>query len=194
MNYSNLYEHELNQKGIENFIVLILGTGKKNISLLHLEKEIFLLWNFHPMIKKFLDFIEHYRGPFSKEIQETVLYPFYLEDCWKYIPPKKGDSLSGGYVELTEKGIREYNRLLDNIGADEDLKHLLSGMKIVRQLYDKLTLEELLLLIYDTYPEFTKKSNVYDQIKKKKEKISTSLMKKGLIDEKRKESFFSGVQ
>lgn len=45
---------------------------------------------------------------------------------------------------------------------------ILAAMKMVRELYDKLTPEELLLLIYDTYPEYREKSNVYYGIQKSK--------------------------
>jgi hypothetical protein len=39
-------EVDLKQKGLENFILLVLGMCDRKISLLHLEKEVFLLWNF----------------------------------------------------------------------------------------------------------------------------------------------------
>lgn len=179
---------DLRQKGLENFILLVLGVVDRRISLLHLEKEVFLLWNFHPKIKEYLNFIKHYRGPFSKEIQEAVQDPVYLEDCWIYIPPRRGDKLSGGHVELTDRGREEYNRLVKKIGEQEDLLHLLAGMKMVRELYDKLSMEELLLLIYDTYPEYSEKSIVYREIERKRRLLAERLMKKGIIDEERFES------
>ena len=176
------------QKGLENFILLILGVVDKRISLLHMEKEVFLLWNFHPRIKEYLNFIKHYRGPFSKEIQETIQDPFYLEDYWIYTPPMKGDRLSGGYVKLADKGREEYHRLVKKIEKKEELLHLLAGMKMVRELYDKLSMEELLLLIYDTYPEYSEKSKLYGEIECKKKMLAERLMKKGIIDEERFES------
>ena len=101
---------DLKQRGLEIFILLVLGMSDRKISLLHLEKEVFLLWNFHKKIKSYLRFIKHYRGPFSKEIQETIINPMYLEGYWRYIPPISSDKLSGGYVELTSKGrsIKEF--------------------------------------------------------------------------------------
>ena len=176
------------QKGLENSILLILGAVDRRISLLHLEKEVFLLWNFHPKIKEYLNFIKHYRGPFSKEIQEAIWNPVYLEDFWLYIPPRNRDKLSGGHIELTDEGRKEYNRLVEKIREKEDLLHLLAGMKMVRELYDKLSIEELLLLIYDTYPDYSEKSNVYQEIKRKREILAKKLMKKGIIDKERFES------
>lgn len=185
---SSEYAIDLRQKGLENFILLVLGAADRRISLLHLEKEVFLLWNFHPEIKEYLNFIKHYRGPFSKDIQEAIQDPVYLEDCWIYTPPKRGDNLSGGHVELTDKGREEYNRLVKRIREQEDLLHLLAGMKMVRELYDKLSMEELLLLIYDTYPEYSEKSNVYREIKRKRKLLAERIKKKGIIDEERFES------
>lgn len=174
---------DLKQKGLENFILLVLGMSDRKISLLHLEKEVFLLWNFHKKIKPYLKFIKHYRGPFSKEIQETVLNPMYLEGHWIYISPS--DKLSGGYVQLTLKGKMEYKRLFEKIQKNDEMLHLLAGIKMVRELYDKLSLEELLLLIYDTYPEYIERSDVWNDIKKKKSQLAASLKKKGVVSDER---------
>lgn len=176
------------QKGLENFILLLLGVVDRRISLLHLEKEVFFLWNFHPKIKEYLNFIKHYRGPFSREIQEAIQDPLYLEDHWVYTPPRGRDKLSGGYVELSDTGREEYDRLIKEIGKQEDILHLLAGMKMVRTLYDRLTMEELLLLVYDTYPEYSEKSNVYREIKRKGKLLAERLKKKGVIDEERFDS------
>jgi len=171
------------QKGLENFILLVLGMADRELSLLHLEKEVFLLWNFDKKLRDSLQFIKHYRGPFSKEIQETIQNPLYLEDCWIYISPK--DKLSGGYVKLTPAGRQEYKRLLERVQKNDDLIHLLAGIKMVRELYDKLTLEELLLLIYDTYPDYIEKSEVWKDIAKKKSQLAISLKKKGVASDDR---------
>lgn len=178
-------EIDLKQKGLENFILLILGIVDRRISLLHLEKEVFLLWNFDKNLREYLRFIKHFRGPFSKEIQETVVNPFYLENYWNYTSPRKGDNLSGGYVELSNKGKQEYKKLILKIKEKEEFLHLIAGMKMVRELYDKLTLEELLLLIYDTYPDYTEKSSVYRDIEKKKSVLAERLRRKGIADLKR---------
>lgn len=173
---------DLKQKGLENFMLLVLGVCDRKISLLHLEKEVFLLWNFDKSIKPYLNFIKHFRGPFSKEIQETILNPFYLEDTWIYFSPSRKDHLSGGYVELSEKGKREYRKLLDKIRKNGEVLHLIAGIKMVRELYDKLSLEELLLLVYDTYPEYIRKSTVYKEIENNKSQIANDLKKKGIVD------------
>ncbi len=55
-------------------------------------------------------------------------------------------------------------------------------------MYDKLSSDELLLLIYDSYPEYRKKSNVYENIYKSRQKIADKLREKGFIDEERYEN------
>ncbi|MBE0522243.1 MAG: hypothetical protein IBX39_08290 [Candidatus Methanoperedenaceae archaeon] len=182
----------IKQKGLENLILLIIGASDRPISHLHLQKETFLLWNFHPYMKDFLDFIEHYRGPFSSEVRKIIIHPLYLDGCWNYTPPKKQDELSGGYVKITPKGKEIYNKLFQNAKKNESLSVLLSGIGIIRELYDKLSLEELLLLIYDTYPEYKLKSNVSDSIFKKKDVLAKGIYKKGFIDNERMGSLISG--
>ncbi|MHA1651632.1 MAG: hypothetical protein ACTSYB_15680 [Candidatus Helarchaeota archaeon] len=180
------------QRGIERFILLVLGAFDRKISMLHLEKEVFLLWNFHPIVKNNFNFIQHYRGPFSREIQEIIRDPIYLENCWKYTPPQMHDILSGGFVELTDKGRKEYKKLIEKIKSNADLRHLNAAIKMVRELYDKLSAEELLLLIYDTYPQYTVKSSVYNTIKRKKLELSKKLSEKKLIDKERFKSLLIG--
>jgi len=178
-------------RALEHLILLLLGAEDQKISILHLEKEAFFIWNFHPDIKKFMRFISHYRGPYSEEIEQIIRNPFYLVDCWTYIPPARYDTLTGGFVELTRHGKNEYQRLYIASSANPQMGPILAAMKMVRELYDKLTPEELLLLIYDTYPEYQKKSNVFDDIQKSKKRLAENLVKKGYIDEERYEDLMA---
>lgn len=173
------------QRGLENLVLLILGAKDGELSVLHLEKEVFLLWNFHPAIREYISFIKHYKGPYSADIQKIIHHPFYLDNCWKYTPPARIDNLSGGFVELTEKGRNEYQRIYRAISGTESVKPLLTGIKMLRDLYDKLSLEELLLLIYDTYPEYKERSIVSRDIEKKKEFLAKKLYNKSIIDDQR---------
>ncbi|MDI9394461.1 MAG: hypothetical protein QM426_03150 [Euryarchaeota archaeon] len=182
----------IKQKGLESLILLVIGASSRPISLLHLQKETFLLWNYRPYMKEFLNFISHYRGPFSSEVEKVVLYPFYLDGCWSYEPPLKNDYLSGGYVKLTPKGAEKYRDLLQKAQKNENLILLLTGIQAVRELYDKLSLEELLLLIYDTYPEYKLRSSVSESIFHKRKLLAQEIYKKGFIDEERMESLILG--
>ena len=169
---------EAKQRALEYLILLILGASKKPLSLLHLQKEVFLLWNFHPFVKELVSFVKHYKGPYSREVNETVLNPMFLKGYWRYIPPKRSD-ICGGYVELTELGWKEYERVKRNMEKNPKLVHLLAGIKMVRELYDSLSPEELLLLIYDTYPEYTQKSILYKSIFSKKKRLASNIYRCG---------------
>jgi hypothetical protein len=178
-------------RALEHLILLLLGAQNKKISMLHLEKEAFFLWNFHPDIKNFMKFISHYRGPYSEEIDQVIRNPFHLINCWHYSPPDPADKLTGGFVELTPLGRDEYERLYKASSANPQMNPILAAMKMVRELYDKLTPEELLLLIYDTYPEYREKSNVYYGIQKSKKRLAENLVRKGYIDNERYENLIA---
>lgn len=178
---------DVEQKIRELIILFILANSKERISILHLQKEVFLLWNFDKELKNSINFIKHLKGPFSRDIEETVNYPMVLTHCWKTFKPKRNDKLSGGFIKITSKGLNRYEKIEKEIKESnfEELLHLLSAAQIVTQIYNKLTLEELLLLIYDTYPAFTKKSSVYNEIYNKKDIIIERLLRKDIIDKEK---------
>ena len=95
-------------KALERFILLVLGAASRRISLLHLEKEVFLLWNFHPYIRKYIQFVRHYRGTYSAEFRETIDHPFYLTGLWQIPHRRRGDGISGGDITLPSDGRNEY--------------------------------------------------------------------------------------
>jgi len=101
--------------------------------------------------------------------------------------------MSGGYVELTPDGKREYQRIYAASSANPDMQSILAAMMMVRELYDKLSLEELLLLVYDTYPEYQKKSDVFEAIRKSKKKLADDLVRKGFISEARHKELIMGT-
>lgn len=39
---------EMRSRALEYLILLLLGTRDQKLSILHLEKEAFFIWNFHP--------------------------------------------------------------------------------------------------------------------------------------------------
>ncbi len=58
------------------------------------------------MIKSYFKFIQHYRGPFSREVQEIIKDPIFLENHWNYIPPERKDVLNKGIIiNETQAGI-----------------------------------------------------------------------------------------
>ena len=169
-------------KALERFILLVLGAASRRISLLHLEKEVFLLWNFHPYIRKYIQFVRHYRGPYSSEIRETIEHPFYLTGLWQITHRRRGDGISGGDITLTSDGRNEYERLYSVLLQHSQMRDLLTGIRIVRDVYDEFDEEELLLLFYNTYPDYREYSEVAIPIYKKRQEIADRMLKKNLID------------
>jgi len=64
---------------------------------------------------------------------------------------------------------------------------MLAIIKMIRELYDKLTSKELLLLIYITYDDYKEKSKISKEILSKNERnrLAHNLFKKGAITETR---------
>lgn len=179
---------EKKRKYIELLILLILGDYGENLSVLHIQKEIFLLWNFDKEIRKLYSFIKHYKGPYLDLINECAREPFFFSNCWDYTPPKRNE-INGGFLRITYKGHEKYINAIEKFKNNNqiDILHIINAISILNRLYANLDSEELLLLIYTEFPEFTEKSEVYSNILSKKEIISKRLLNKELINEEKYE-------
>lgn len=163
---------------IEKYIIVLLGVVDRPIpSIIHLEKEMFLLSKAYPKIKKIIEFSKHNFGPYSDEIRDIIEDSGYTErDLFMKINSK---------ITLTEKGKKKYNELVKKYENDEKFKQLLILAKMIRTLYDKLNEDELMFLIYETYPEYKEKSIKYFSLQEKKKKLIKSMLRKGIITEAR---------
>jgi hypothetical protein len=172
-------QKELNEfEIIERYMILILGVVDRSIpSREHLQKELFILSKAYPKASGFLKFKKHHKGPFSSEISELIDKPAYYVNAFSV--DKRGR------CSLTEKGKEIYEQIVKENSEDPQFKELLAAMKLIRELYDKLSKDELLFLMYVTFPEFRKRSIYFDKLLAKKKKLAKSLLKKGLITEKR---------
>jgi len=176
---------EYKQKFIEYLILLILGDFNDKLSVLHIQKEIYLLCNFDVDLKELFSFVKHYKGPYLDLINACCEDPFYLEGCWEYFEPK--EKVSGGFLKITDKGHDEYSQFIQKIKDEnqEKLLHILTAITILNRLYGSLNCEELLLLIYTEFPQYTEKSEVYSNIISKKTNIAKNLFDKRVIDEEK---------
>jgi len=172
--------NEDNINVVERYIILLLGVVDRPIpSIWHLEKELFILSKSNPIVQKFLEFERHYHGPYSQVLKEVVEEPIHFENA--FILDKDG-------IHLTSYGKKIFNKLVEENRENKKFMEFLHALKLIRNLYDKLSVEELLFLIYITYPEFTKLSSISDRLLKNKVKrhqILRSLLRKGIITEKR---------
>lgn len=157
--------NERSQKDIEYLILLLLSTSKeKQLSHLHIQKEIFLLSRESNNLNKLFDFIKHYRGPYSEEIKNSLFTPMYLDEHWEY--DESNERINGGEIRLTETGLKKGKELIEHIRSetDSDLLQILTAMQIVHDLYDDLDSMELLYYVYREYESYTKNSEVYDEV------------------------------
>ena len=165
---------------IEKYIILLLGVVDRPVpSIWHVEKELFILSKSNPKIQQFFEFEKHYNGPYSQVLKEVVEEPLYYEGAF---------ALNENGLYLTTSGKRIFKHLIEENKSDKKFVELINALKLIRDLYDKLSVEELLFLIYVTYPEYTKFSNISDKLLKNKEKrkqLSKSLLRKGIVTEKR---------
>lgn len=167
-----------NLQVIEEFIILLLGSDqtKPIPSHTHLQKEIFILSEANPKLKSVMEFKKHYMGPFSDILSELTKNPIYRTNSYNY---------DGKNIILTDKGKNVFNQILDRNKEKESFKQLLAMMKMIRAVYDKLNDDELLFLVYVTYPDYKEKSEVIERIREKKDYLAKRLLNKGIVTEAR---------
>jgi hypothetical protein len=165
---------------IEKYILLLLGVVDRPIpSFTHLEKEMFMLSKCFPIIQEYFNFEAFHYGAYSQALQEAVEEPFYYENAFK---------IEGSKISLSDVGKIEFKNIVREGQSDKYASELLSALKLIRELYDKLSVNELLFLIYNTYPESAKFSSVSDKYLKDRtlrERYAKGLLNKGIISKDR---------
>jgi len=90
---------------IERYIVLLLGVVDRPLpSLLHLEKELFILSRVNRAVRRFIKFEKHYKGPYSDVVNELVRNPLHHVDAFK---------IEDDRIFLTQKGRDLFNKLVE---------------------------------------------------------------------------------
>lgn len=165
---------------IERYLILLLGATDKPIpSDIHLQKEIFILTNFKKFLADEFNFQKHYFGPYSQVVEESIKNPAYFSDAFEF---------DGKKVFLSESGKKEFNDMINQFKEEKDFKIMLSSLKLIRNIYDKLTKDEFLFLVYETYPDYTEFSYISDKLTKQeytRNKLLDSIFSKGLITTER---------
>lgn len=165
---------------IERYIILLLGAAERPIpTSVHLQKELFVLSKSAPKIGEYITYEKHYLGPYSADLNDVAREPVYNSGTIKH------DTVMG--YSLTPHGREIFDRIVEANKGNKRFLELLSLMGIVRSIYDKLSQDELLFLIYVTYGEYTEYSVVSERLlaPKKRAELARGLLKKGLITEAR---------
>lgn len=164
----------------ERYIVLLLGVESNPVpSPWHVQKELFILSKVNPKLQELFSFEKHYEGPYSQLLDELVKEPLIYENAYVYGP---------NGINLTSTGRRIYLSLRAKYKYDAKFLELLNALKLIRKLYDRLSKEQLLFLIYITHPEYVELSHIYDDLvrnTRKRRQLAESLLENGLVTEKR---------
>lgn len=165
---------------VEKYAILTLGVKKDPIpSDVHIQKELFILTNVKPDLQEHFNFEKHYLGPFSRVLNNIILAPVFVRNAF---------AIKKNKISLQVNGLLEYQNILCNYSEKPGFINLISIMSCIREIYDRLTSQELLFLIYETYPKFTEFSDKSDSLLKNavvRHRIINNLFSKGVITEAR---------
>lgn len=161
-------EEEIRSK----FIAILLSGAERPIKRkINFQKELFLFSKSFPKIFQFFDFIPHYYGPYSQNAEDIIEnYNDY------FVSDSKGIYLTNEGKKLAEESLEDF--------SEDNREKIITSVNLVRSLFDSLSTDELMFLVYKTYG-FTEKSEVIDKLLAKKEYLAGQLLKKGVITERR---------
>ena len=164
-------------EGAEKYIILLLGVKDKPIpSMWHLQKEMFMLSRAIPKINEFFDFEMHYNGPFSSSLKEIIDAPLYYVNSHHVH--------KNGTISLTKNGTDIFKKIMAE-HHNKRFTDLVKTVSLTREIYDKLEKDELLFLIYQTYPKYIEHSDIYERLIANRKALADSLLAKGMITNKR---------
>jgi len=142
-----------------------------------LQKELFLIGNYIERIRDDADFVPHIFGPYSESAEVA------LEGLISLGLVRRSE---GSYT-LTPDGARVWEKVRsvfsnDESGAIDDFKAFLNDLSV----------DEVLLFVYITYPKYTCESARLRDILQKRVRLSASLYRKGKVSLE-KAAFLAGM-
>jgi len=154
----------------KELIILLLGVVDRPTTIFHLQYELFVLNE----TKVDLNIINEYVETIDDNSNNNNNNNNY-------------SNTNNNKIRLNEKGKTYYDEIYNKYSSSSNkhdkFKILLVVMKLIRNLYDKLTVEELAVLLYE---DITEASALVDGLNHKyKYKVIEGLYKKGYITEKR---------
>ena len=165
---------------VERYIILLLGAAEGPIpTAIHVQKELFALAKANPRMEEYIRYERHNFGPYSTEVNDASKHPVFHPDSYR-MDPRNG-------LQLTAEGRKVFDSLTEANSSNPRFNELLAMMGMVRRLYEGLTVDELLLLIYVTYAEFTERSQVSERLlaPANRKRLAAGLLRKGAITEGR---------
>ncbi|MDI3475369.1 MAG: hypothetical protein PWQ79_1917 [Thermococcaceae archaeon] len=170
---------------IEQYLILLIGVVDTPVPTnLHLQKEFFILRNVAPDLSKIINFEKHMYGPYSPDLNEALKNPIYYPEAFEFyvqdLPLVKRMIVE---ISLTPKGKAAFRELLKEYSHAEPFREFITIAKAIRLMYDPLNVEELLLLIYSTFKDWTEYSSIYKSLMAptRRRRLAYELYKKGII-------------
>ncbi len=161
-----------------DFIILLLAIFNKVFGITRLMKFLFLLkreLNIDKYFKNYYRFLPYSLGPFDKKIYtdledliekglvKKILHPkLKISEIEKEIIGYFDEEVICEY-RLTEKGLKEAQRIINIINKID--KNFIKEIVKLKTKYQKYTLLQLLKELYSKYPEYQKKSKIWERIK-----------------------------
>lgn len=142
------------------------------------QKEMFLIGNFIDDIGEDAEFIPHPFGPYSEASEVSLNDLISLG-----LARKEGKN----NYKITDAGSRVLN-IVQKRFSDEELESIADFKRFLGE----LTVDEILLFVYASYPKYTIESTVYKRIMRKRLSNAISIYKKGLISLE-KAAFLAGM-
>jgi hypothetical protein len=160
----------------KELIILLLGVVDRPITIFHLQYELFVLNETKVDLNIINEYVETIDNNSNNNNNNNNNYNY-----------SNTNYTNNNKIRLNEKGKTYYdeihNKYSSSSNKHEKFKILLVVMKLIRNLYDKLTVEELAVLLYE---DITEASALVDGLNHKyKYKVIEGLYKKGYITEKR---------
>jgi len=151
--------------------LLLSGADQPIPSKVNFQKELFLLIKAMPQFESIFDFIPHRLGPYSNSAERIIEINSDL-----FVADNKG-------IYLSDDGKR-FKSSVQKEMRPENLEQLMQSIEFIRSVYDHLTDDEFMFLVYMTY-DYTEKSDRFDALLKKKKQLADSLLRKKIITNQR---------
>ncbi|MCK9591647.1 MAG: UPF0175 family protein [Methanoregula sp.] len=141
------------------------------------QKEMFLIADYIEKIREQAEFIPHTFGPYSEAAENEM-----------------GNLRALGLVEeqgqeyqITGQGIEALDKIKSAFSTEE-----LEAIEDFKKFLNDLTMDELLLFIYVSYPDFKEESAVYEKVIRKRIPLAITLYKKEKVSLE-KAAFLAGL-
>jgi len=147
--------------------LLLSGADNPIASKVNFQKELFLLIKALPQFESLFDFMPHRLGPYSNSADHVLENNPDL-----FVADKHG-------IYLLDEGKR-FSAAVEGEMKPENRKQLLDTVQFIRSVYDRLTDDEFMFLVYMTYG-YTEKSDRFDELLKRRKQLADSLLRKKII-------------